>query len=455
MELQKRTRQLHKTDRNRKLINRRNLATILVLFSICFSASAYNWPSWRGPIETGSVPSGNPPVSWSETENILWKATIPGNSTSTPIIWGDKLFFQTSIELPSSDSTGSQASEGGGGRRSLSRPPSGEYSFDLVCLDRNTGEIIWQKTACRALPHEGHHPDHGFASFSPVTDGQYVWTNFGSRGVYCWDFDGNIIWSKEMPQMETRAGFGEGSSPALAGDALIVVADQEGDSLIYAFNKLTGELLWKKERDERTSWATPLVLKVNDRLEVITNATNFIRSYDAKTGDIVWQCSGQTENVIPTPVSGEGLIFCTSGYRGSALQAIRIGQTGDLSGSDAIVWQVDKDTPYVPSPLLHDGRIYVISGNRGVASCYKASDGTPLFVKQDLDGIRGIYASPVGVEDKIYFPGREGVTVVLKAADNFEIISTNTLDDGFDASPVIIGDKLYLKGRKSLYCIGE
>ena len=427
------------------------IAMIFGLLALYIPGTAADWPAWRGPHATGSVDSGNPPIHWSETENVKWKVPVPGTSSSTPIIIGDRLVFQTAINLPGTE----QGSTGGESRRSMSRRPAGDYNFDLVCLDRHTGQTLWQTTVCKSLPHEGHHPDHGFASFSPVTDGTHLWASFGSRGVYCLDLDGNLVWSREMPPMKMRAGFGEGSSPALAGDALIVVADQEGDSFIYALDKKSGDILWKRERDEQTSWSTPVVLNVNDRLQVVVNATNFVRSYDVKTGEVVWQCSGQTENVIPTPVPGDGMIYCTSGYRGSNLMAIRADRTGDLSGTDAIAWQVDKDTPYVPSPLLHDGRIYVLSANRGVVSCFRASDGTPLFQRESLEGIRSVYASPIGVQDRIYFAGREGAIVVLKAADKLEILATNTLDDGFDASPVVVGDQLYLKGKNSIYLIAQ
>ena len=448
------------------------LAWILVVFmGAVVQAQQANWPAWRGPDFNGVAPAGNPPVTWSETKNIKWKVVVPGSSTSTPIVWGDKIYFLTAIPNPTAGISASNVfaspqaqprSRGGGatggrgrGRGGRGRAPSAIHKFNLVCVDRNSGKVLWQKTAKEELPHQGHHPDHGFASYSPVTDGKHIWASFGSRGLYCFDMAGNLKWSKNLIKMETRSGFGEGSSPGLAGDAVIVVADHEGDSQIFAFHKVTGDLLWKKPRDERTSWATPVAVEVNGKLQVITSATNFIRSYDAQTGELIWQCSGQTDNVIPSPVIGFGKVFCTSGYRGSALQAIDLGRTGDLSGSDAIHWQVNDATPYVPSPLLFRDNLYVCSVNREVVSCYQAQTGKANFVKQTLEGLKGIYASPVGVADRIYFVGRNGVSKVLKYSDTFEVLATNTLEDGFDASPVIVGDELYLKGRKNLYCIAE
>ena len=422
------------------------------------------WPTWRGPDATGVAPNGNPPLTWSETENIKWKVKLPGQGTSSPIVWADRIFFQTAIKTDKkgtsaapAGSEGRDPNRGGNRRRPFhgGRTPTNVYKFDLVCLDRKTGKLLWQKTAREELPHEGHHPNHGFASYSPVTDGKHVWVNFGSRGVHCFDIDGNHKWSRNLGKMTAKMMFGEGSSPALAGDAVIVVMDHESDSSIYALSKKTGDTIWKKGRDEATSWATPVAVEVDGKMQVIASAMNFVRSYDLKTGNLVWQCSGQTANVIPCPVVGLGKVFCTSGFRGSALQAIELGRTGDLSGSDAISWQVNEATPYVPSPFLYGDKIYVCSGNKAIISCYQAKTGKANFVKQRLEGMREIFASPVGAANRVYFVGRNGVSQVIKHAEEFQVLATNTLNDKFDASPAIVGDELFLKGKTYLYCIAK
>ena len=224
------------------------------------------WPTWRGPAATGTAAQGNPPVTWSESENIKWKVEIPGKGHSSPVIWGDKLFLQTAIDTGQAKAAEMQPAQppaaAKGGRGGMSTPtPKTVHKFDLLCLDRSTGKILWEKTAIEAVPHEGHQPTGTFASYSPVTDGKYIWASFGSRGLYCYDLEGNLKWSKPLPTMKTIMSFGEGSSPALAGDAIIVVCDQEAGSAIFAFNKTTGEQLWRKDRDERTSWATPAVVR--------------------------------------------------------------------------------------------------------------------------------------------------------------------------------------------------
>ena len=423
-----------------------------------------NWPTWRGPTGNGVALKGNPPTTWSESENIKWKIALPGSGLSTPVVWGNKMFIQTAVPTaeepaPPKSEEGGEARGGRRGRRGHGgmsmKPPTVPLAFKILCLDRRNGEVLWEKTAVEAIPHEGHHPTNSFASYSPVTDGELLWVSFGTRGLFCYDLDGNQKWSAKLPKLDTRMGFGEGSSPGLAGDAIIVLADHEGGSKVLAFDKNTGDKLWETDRDEHSSWATPRAVEVDRILQVIIPATNLTRSYNAKTGELIWQCAGQTSNVIPSPVLGFGRVYCTSGFRGSSLQAIELGRTGDLTETDAIAWQVNRGTPYVASPLLYDDKIYVLGGLRAVLSCYNAESGDPIFVEQKLEGMRGVYASPVGAGGHVYVAGQGGMTTVLKHGEAFQVVAQNTLDDRFDASPVVIGDELYLKGAKNLYCIAK
>jgi outer membrane protein assembly factor BamB len=420
------------------------------------SADDY-WPAWRGPMASGVSPTGKPPLTWSETQNVKWKVPAPGQGTSSPIVWGDRIFFLTAIETdrqgappplpgPAKDPNAPPPFHGG-------KTPKHVYKFDVVCLDRTTGRVLWERTAREEVPHEGCSPEHGFASYSPVADGVHVWASFGSRGVHCYDLNGEHKWSRDLGRMTTKLMFGEGSSPALAGDALIVVMDHEAGSFIHALDKNTGATLWKRARDEDTAWATPVVAEVGGKMQVIVSATKRIRSYDVQTGDLIWQCGGQTQNVIPSPIAAGGLVFCTSGFRGSELQAIELGHTGDLTGTSAVRWQVNKATPYVPSPILYDGKLYVCSMNQAAISCYDAETGKLNFVGEHLDTVKDIYASPVGAAGRVYFVGRNGTTEVIRNADKLKLLATNKLDDGFDASPAIAGNELFLKGKKNLYCI--
>lgn len=435
-----------------------SIFVLATLAGVCAGQAQDNWPAWRGPLGSGVSPTGNPPLTWSETQNVRWKVPVPGKGTSSPIVWGDKIFFLTAIEtdrVGEPPSAALKADPNAPAPFHGGKAPKNVHKFDVVCLDLATGKTLWQKTAREEVPHEGHHPDHGFASYSPVTDGKLLWASFGSRGVHCYDLAGEHKWSRDLGRMRAKMAFGEGSSPALAGDALIVVMDQEDESFIYALNKDTGEILWRQHRDEDTSWATPAIAEVNGRLQAIVSATKLIRCYDVATGDLVWQCGGQTQNVIPSPIVSGGMVFCTSGFRGSELQAIELGHTGDLTGTAAVRWQISKATPYVPSPILYGDHLYVCSMNKAAISCYHAPTGKLNFSQENLEGVKDIYASPVGAAGRVYFVGRKGTTQVIANSEKFEILATNVLNDEIDASPAVVGDRMLLKGRKSLYCIGE
>jgi outer membrane protein assembly factor BamB len=352
----------------------------------------------------------------------------------------------------------------GGGRRGgfgRGEPPTEIHQFALLCIDRQTGKTLWQKVASEVLPHEGHHRDHGFASHSPITDGQHVIAFFGSRGLHCYDMDGNLKWSKDLGRMQSLNGFGEGSSPALFGNTVIVNWDHEGDDFIAAFDKTTGNELWREPRNEKTTWSTPLVVEHNGKTQVIIGATDSIRSYDLKSGKQLWEAGGLTANVIPSPVSIGDMVFLTSGYRGNSLKAIRLGASGNIDGTDSIVWELGrgKGTPYVPSPLLYRDRLYIVSSHSAILSCYNARSGEPIAEMKRIEGLSGIYASPVAADGRVYVVGRNGTTAVLKHSaepvEEFEVLSTNQLDDPMDASAAIVGGEIFLRGHEHLYCIAE
>ncbi len=441
---------------------KRSLSLLIFLFFIMFFVFTFlaenEWPIWRGPGMLGISAEGNPPVTWSETENIKWKVRVEGDgSNSSPIVWGDRIFFQTAVKTDKEGPVGAETAAGGGRRRGPGgQPPRNLYRFTMVCLDRTSGKTIWEKTVCQAQPHEGHHGDHGFVSFTPATDGKLLWGNYGSQGVYCFDLDGHLKWSRDLGKMRIRAGFGEGGSLALSGDLVIVLQDHEGDSFIVALKKDTGEVVWKKDRDEKTSWTTPLVVEVGGRSQVIVTGHNRTVCYEATSGEVIWECGGgQTQNVVPTPVTGLGMVFCTSGFRGAKMQAIKLDSRGDVTGTDAVAWEADDGTPYVPSPLLYGDKLYFFSGFRPQLSCYNAKTGRPYYTKHELGEMSGVYASPAGAAGRVYIVGRNGVTYVLKNTETPEVLAINKLDDEIDCSPAIIGDEMYLKGKRYFYCIAE
>ena len=288
-----------------------------------------------------------------------------------------------------------------------------------------------------------------------MTDGERVYAFFGSRGLYCFDMKGTPVWNKDFGQMQVKMAFGEGSSPALYGNSIIVNWDHEGQSFITALDKRTGDELWRTPRDEKTSWATPIVATVDGKPQVITAASSKIRSYDLADGKLIWECTGLGANAIPSPVVDEGVAYLTTGFRGSVLLAIRLGQTGDLSGSDSILWKYDKDTPYVPSPLVYDGKIYIFKVNTNVLTCLEAKTGAALYGPQRVDDLGDVYASPVAADGRVYLASRNGTTVVIRGGDKFEALATNKLDEGIDASPALVDSEIFLRGKEHLYCIGE
>jgi outer membrane protein assembly factor BamB len=305
------------------------------------------------------------------------------------------------------------------------------------------------------VPHEGHHRDHGFASASPVTDGEHVYAWFGSRGMHAYDFSGKLKWSKRFGQMQTRNSFGEGSSPALHGDTLVILWDHEGDDFITAVNKKTGEELWRQPRSEGTSWTTPVIITHNGVTQVLVNGTGRIRSYALADGKLLWECGGMTRNVIPSPVVDADSAYFISGFQGAALLAIKLGGSGDLTGTEFVRWSHNKSTPYVPSPLLYEGNLYFLAGNNATLSCFDTKTGKAHYEATRLEGVFGMYASPVGAAGRVYLAGRDGKCAVVKSSATFEVLAVNALDDKFDASPAIVGNELFLRGHKSLYCLAE
>jgi outer membrane protein assembly factor BamB len=433
------------------------------------AASDANWPAWRGPLASGFAPLADPPTTWAEDKNVRWKVKIPGRGTASPVVWGESIFIQTAIPGEGAEASAAPPAGGArGGRRSMRgggggfgvAKPSGPYKFVILCLDRKTGQTRWEKVAKEETPHEWHHPDHGYSSYSPVTDGNLLFAYFGSRGLHCYDMQGNLKWSKDLGHMQTRNGFGEGSSPALYDDTIVINWDQDGggEDFIAAFDKNTGEQRWRTPRDEDHSWSTPLVVQHDGQAQVVTTATGKVRGYDFKTGKELWNSPGLTANTIPSPVASDGMVFATAGFRGSALYAIKLGATGDLTGTDSIAWTGQRGTPYVPSPLLYGNRLYLFSGNNGVLSCFDTKTGKPIVEQQRIDDLEGVYASPVGAAGRVYLVGRNGATVVIKhldQSDKVEVIATNELKGRFDASPALVGKELFLRGQGNLYCISE
>jgi len=442
------------------------VACVMVTGPVSTAPADGNWPYWRGPNADGMAP-GDAPLTWSATENVRWKTEIPGLGHSSPVVWGDYVFVTTAIKTGAAAAVSETSAAGGpsdadaiapqGGRGGMGGGggPQVEHKFDVICLDRKTGKILWERTAKTAVPHEGGHNQYGsFASNSPVTDGKYVYAFFGSRGMYVYDFKGTLVWEKDFGvQMRMKMQFGEGMAPVLAGSKLILVFDHEGDSFMVVLDKTTGKELWRVSRDEKTNWAAPLVVDFKGTQQIVVAATKKVRSYDLETGKLIWECAGLGANTIPQPVRQDDIVFVMSGYQSPRLMAIRLGREGDLTGTDAILWTQTKGNSYTPSPVIYDNKLYVLTDS-GTISCYNAKTGEAYYQQVRLPKPYSFKSSPVGANGKLYLATENDDVVVLKMGETFEVLATNTMPDQvFISTPAIAAGDIFLRSKTTLFCI--
>jgi len=410
------------------------------------------WSQWRGPLATGVAPHGTPPLEWNEKQNIRWKTELPGLGHSTPIVWADRVFVTTAI--PYGDAVEPKPDTAPGAHDNS--PVTHRHEFVVLAINRRDGKIVWRRTLNKKLPHEGGHYTGSLASNSPVTDGEHVFAFFGSHGLYCLGFDGELKWKKDLGKMLTKHAHGEGASPALYGDTLVVNWDHRGQSFAVAFDKTMGKQKWRVDRDEVTSWSTPIVVNHNGKPQVIISGTACVRGYDLQTGDVLWECEGLSNNVVASPVSGDGMVFAGSSYDTRNILAIRLdGAKGDITGTANVVWSRRRGPPYVPSPLLYGDSLYFLAHYQAILSRVNAKTGDNDAGPFRLEGIRDIYASPVGADGRVYITDQNGVTLVLSHSEIPRVLAVNKLDDSFSASAAIVGKELFLRGKSYLYCIAE
>jgi outer membrane protein assembly factor BamB len=410
------------------------------------------WPQWRGPLGTGVAPHGKPPLRWAEDRNVRWKVPLPGTGHSTPVIWGDRIFVTTAV--PHGERLQARRRHAHGAHDNVASSRS--LRFVVIAIDRRDGAMLWSTTVREQQPHDSAHASGSWASNSAVTDGRRVYASFGSAGIFALDLDGKVLWSKDLGDLEIKHGHGEGSSPALWGDTLVVNWDHEGDSFVVALDTRSGEERWRVPRDEATSWSSPLVVEHAGKRQVIVAATKRVRAYDLENGRQIWEAGGLGGNVVASPVSGDGRVYVANSYDTRALLAIRLAAAkGDVTGGKAIAWRRDRDTPYVPSPVLYDDALCFLKHYQGVLTCVAGETGETLVGPRRLPGIRNVYASLTGADGRIYIVDRDGTTAVVRRGGAFEPLSQNRLDDSFSASPAIVGDSLFLRGERYLYRLAE
>lgn len=383
------------------------------------------WPRWRGPSGQGYVNGSGYVDTWSDTQNVLWKVPVPGTSNSSPIVWGDLIVMATA--------------HGDGARKSL------------VAFRRTDGTKLWETFAPDASA-EFQHPKNGHASATPTTDGQRVYAYLGSHGLLAVDLKGKQVWHSPLGAM--NASHGTAGSPLLYKDRIILYQDQKETGFVAAFDTATGKEVWRTARGAQVGWGTPIAIRAGERDELIVSSMREVTAYDPNTGTKLWNAAGNLFEVIPTPVVGEGLVFASSGRAGPTL-AIRPGGSGDVTATH-IAWKAAKGSPFVPSTLLHKGLLYMVNDMAAIATAYDAKTGEVLWQGRLGDAARESFsASPVVVDDKVFFTNDMGETFVLAAGREFKLLHVNHLNARTLASPALVDGKWYWRTERELLAIGR
>jgi outer membrane protein assembly factor BamB len=427
-------------------------ATFLFFASITLAG---NWPQFRGGTAAGVSDENGLPETWDTTQNVAWKADIPGRGWSSPVVWGDRVFLTTVVNEGKSEDPKKGLYFGG---ERLTAPES-VHRWAVYCLDAKTGKVRWERQAHKAVPATGLHIKNSYASETPVTDGERVYAYFGNVGLFCYDMDGKEVWSQKWPAVKTRFGWGTAASPALHRGRLYIVNDNEENSYLVALDAKTGKELWRADRDEKSNWATPYVWENEKRTEIVTAGSKRVLSYDLD-GKPLWELSGMSMIAIPTPFAKHGLLFVCSGYvldRSKPLYAIRPGASGDISlkkdetHNESIAWCQKQAGPYNPTPVVAGDYLYVLY-DRGFLACYDARTGKEIYDKQRLSG-GAFTASPWAAGGKVFCLSEDGDTFVILAGREFKLLGRNRLDEMCMATPALADGRLFIRTLSKLYCI--
>ena len=433
----------------------RSILIIAVISAMSVSCTS-NWPQFRGADGNMHAEAKDLPQEWGNDKNIKWKLPLSGKGWSSPIVWGDRVFFTEAILEKNSympDTTSKP------GRRQVN-PPDGTYRWMVYCLSLESGDVLWERVAYEGKPARPTHRDNTFASESPVTDGKSVVAYFGMTGLYCYDFNGNLIWEKDLGAYETQSNWGTSTSPVLYKNNLYLQIDNEKESFLVALDKKTGKEIWRISREEKTNWSTPFIWKNRLRTELVCGGKT-ARSYDPKTGKLLWELDLGGGRDIASPVATKNLLFTGNEKRkdgGGFLFAIKAGSEGDItpaagdSTSSGVLWTRPNSGLSMPSPLLYNGIIYIID-RRGFIYSFEEATGNPVYHRTRIPGARPFWASPWVYDDKIWCPDEGGTTHVIKAGRDFEVISTHSIDDKFWSSTAITDHGYIFRGVDALYCI--
>lgn len=429
-------------------------------FAISSAEVQEHWPQFRGPGARGVASGTDLPDSWSATENIAWKTDVPGRGWSSPIVWGARVFLTTAVN--SGELGAPKKGLYLGGNRT--ETPEVQLDYRVLCLDLASGKKLWERSVHQGLATGPIHLKNSYASETPVTDGERVYAYFGNQGLYCLDAVGDVVWSRRFEPRPTRNGWGTASSPVLHGDRLYIVNDNDQESYLLCLDKLTGQDVWRILRDEKSNWATPFLWQNEHRTEIVTPGTDKVRSYDLE-GKLLWWFKGMSVITIAAPYADQNLLYVSSGYVNDdqrPLYGIRPGASGDISlgrnqtNNQFIAWCQPKAAPYNPTTLVYDGRLYVLY-DRGMIACFRAPTGEPVHDRQRLPQGLHFTASPWAYDGKVFCLNEDGVTFVLRAGDNFELLHTNKLaeDDMCMATPAVADERLLIRTSQRVYCVHQ
>jgi outer membrane protein assembly factor BamB len=432
----------------------------LMLFVSCgawlaTTAGAANWPQWRGPGGSGVSTETNLPVEWNANKNIKWKTPIAGRGHSSPVVWGNKIFLTTAIEgdvIPGAKAV-THIIEGQEFLHPDSIGADHKHTFKVICVNADTGKILWEQTAFEGTPYDNRHRKSSYAASTPATDGKSVYAFFGTEGLFAYDMNGKLVWKADLGKLGT-VGMGTGTSPILYENLIIVQCDEESGaaSFIVALDKKSGKEVWRTPRKVQASWATPILITGSKRTELVTSGNETVIAYDPATGKELWRHKGVESNAIPSPVANREMVFVSAGFPEKVVMAINLGVSGDLG--ESVVWKYTKGTAYVPSPILYGEYLYLTT-DRGILTCLDAKTGEVKYEGGRLPIPATFTASPIAFEGKILLTSEDGDTFVIKAGPKHEILGTNSVGEPVYASPAVADGKIFIRGEKNMYCVQQ
>ncbi len=433
--------------------------------------SGGSWPQFRGPGGKGIATTPELPDVWGADEKIAWKVKVPGTAWSQPIVWAETIVITCAVTDDQPKPAGNQSGAGDVAfsfsdvrKRGIGAilhggdPPDAVYHWRIMCLDGRSGKTLWEREPHTGRPSIPIHRSNTYASETPVTDGERIIAYFGMTGVFCYDMQGKLLWSKDLGTHPMQFGWGTGGSPTLHGNNVFVQCDNETSSFLVALDKCTGDEVWRVARDEKSNWATPFVWKNESRTELVTAGGKKARSYDPTSGELLWEvaCSGRS---AATPVADGQRVYLGATDRlmgrSGTLIAIRAGASGNIPPDDEnefVAWSAPRAAPQIASPLLYDNCLYMLGQHNGIIRCVDAITGQQHY-RQRLPGAHGFTSSPWACDGKVFCLDEAGQTFVLKAGSSLEVLGVNSLDEMFWSSPAIMGDRLLLRGVEHLYCI--